>query len=414
LNEPVRIHRLPNGLVLLAEPMDWLESVAFALLVPCGCAADPAGRLGLASFTSELVQRGCGERDSRRFVEDLELLGADYSSSVSHSHSSFGAAMPAENLARVLPLFADLVLRPRLPEDHLEAVRMTCLQDVRAVEDDVVQQVREEMRRRRYGEPLGRSNHGTAESIESITLRDVRRCFETGYRPGDGMLSVAGNFNWPALRDQVEELLGDWQPLDPPVLEVHPPELGHRHIQHDTNQTHIGVTFESVPYRHPDYYQARGAVGVLSDGSSSRLFMRIREERGLVYSVHASCHSLREQGAVFCYAGTSSERAQETLDVLLAELTRLTEGVQPDELDRLKAQIKTGLVLQQESSRARAAVIAGDWYHLEQVRTLDEVERIIGGLTCESINAYLAAHPPRDFSIVTLGNQQLELPLEVS
>jgi predicted Zn-dependent peptidase len=408
--QPIHTHRLSNGLVLLAEPMDWLESVAFALLTPCGCSADPDDLLGLASFTSEMVQRGCGERDSRRFVEDLELLGADYSASVSNSHSSFGAAMPAENLARVLPIFADLVLRPMLPADQIEAARLGCLQDVRALEDDVVQQVREEMRRRRYGDTLGRANHGTEATIAAITLDDVRRCHQRTYRPGDSILSVAGKLDWPRLRDQVEDLLGDWQPLDPGPLAVKPPELGHFHIQHDTSQTHIGVTFDSVPYRHADYYQARGAVGVLSDGSSSRLFTRIREERGLVYSVYASCHSLRERGAVFCYAGTSSERAQETLDVLLAELLQLADGVQPDELDRLKAQIKTGLVLQQESSRARAAVIAGDWYHLERVRTLDEVEQTISELSCESINAYLAEHPPRDFSIVTLGNQQLEIP----
>jgi predicted Zn-dependent peptidase len=394
--------------------MDWLESVAFALLAPCGCSADPDDRLGLANFTSEMVQRGCGDRDSRRFLEDLELLGADYSASVSNSHSSFAAAMPAENLSRVLPIFADLVRRPMLPEDQLEAARLVCMQDVRAVEDDVVQQVREEMRRRRYGDTLGRANHGTEQTVGAITLSDVRRCFEQSYRPGDCILSVAGKVDWPALRDQVEELLGDWQPLAAPPLEIRPPELGHRHIPHDSSQTHIGVTFSSVPYRDPDYYQSRGAVGVLSDGASSRLFSEVRERRGLVYSVYASCHSLRDQGAVFCYAGTSSQRAQETLDVLLAELQRLAEGVHPEELDRLKAQIKTGLVLQQESSRARAAVIAGDWYHLERVRTLDEVESLIGGLTCESINAYLAEHPPRDFSVVTLGSQQLEIPLEVS
>lgn len=414
VTQPIYTHRLANGLVLLAEPMEWLESVAFALLVPCGCAADPVDRLGLANFTSEMVQRGCGSRDSRTFLEDLELLGADYSSAVSISHSSYSAAMPAENLSRVLPIFADLVRRPLLPEDQLEAGRLVCMQDVRAVDDDVVQQVREETRRRRYGEPLGRANHGLVATLEAITIDDIRHCFEQTYLPGDAILSVAGKLDWPALRDQVESLFGDW-PAQPPVeLEIHPPPLGHCHLYHDTGQTHIGLSFASVPYRHPDYYQARGAIGVLSDGTSSRLFSEIREERGLVYSVYASCHSLRKQGAVFCYAGTSSQRAQETLDVLLAELNRLRDGVSTEELDRLKAQIKTSLVLQQESSRARAAVVAGDWYHLERARTLDEVERIINGLSCESINAYLAALPPFDFSVVTLGNQELEIPVALS
>jgi predicted Zn-dependent peptidase len=401
-------------MVLAAEPMEWLESVAFALLAPSGCASDPVDRLGLTNFTSEMVQRGCGERNSRQFLEDLELLGADYSSAVSISHSSYSAAMPAENLSRVLPIFADLVQRPHLPEDQLEAARMVCMQDARAVEDDVVQLVREEMRKRRYGEPLGRANHGSIKTLGAITIDDIRRHFQQTYQPRDAILSVAGKLDWPKLRDQVESSFGDWKPVSQMPLEIHPPPLGHCHLQQDTSQTHIGVSFASAPYRDPAYYQARGAVGVLSDGASSRLFTEIREKRGLVYSVHAACHSLRERGAVFCYAGTSSERAQETLDVLLAELNRVRQGVLADELERLKAQFKTSLVLQQESSRARAAVMAGDWYHLERVRTLDEVQQIIDGITAQTVNAYLADLPSFDFSIVTLGNRELELPVAVS
>lgn len=117
---------------------------------------------------------------------------------------------------------------------------------------------------------------------------------------------------------------------------------------------------------------------------------------------------------MFCYAGTSADRAQETLDVTLAELNRLAQGVQADELDRLKARIKAALIMQQESSSARSSAVARDWYHLGRVRTLEEVERLIDGLTCESINAYLAEHPPGDFTIVTLGPRELEVPVGVS
>ena len=105
-----------------------------------------------------------------------------------------------------------------------------------------------------------------------------------------------------------------------------------------------------MPYRHPDYFQAWGAVGVLSGGMSARLFTEVRERRGLCYSVYASYHTLRDRGGVFCYAGTSAERRQETLDVTLGELVRLAQGIEEHELDRLKARIKSALIMQQESS----------------------------------------------------------------
>ena len=94
---------------------------------------------------------------------------------------------------------------------------------------------------------------------------------------------------------------------------------------------------------------------MLSSGMSARLPTEVRERRGLCYSIHATCHSLRQSGGVFCYAGTTADRAQETLDVTLGELRRLAEGIQEHELDRLKARIKSALIMQQESSAARSA-----------------------------------------------------------
>ena len=414
MNASIYIHRFDNGLVLLAEPMDWLESAAFSLLVPAGASRDPADRLGLANFVCEMVQRGCGRRDSRQFVADLEMLGADTSSSVSNAHSSFGGAMPAPSLYEALSIYADVVRRPHLPDEQLEDARLVCFQEIRALDDDLPQRVFQELRRLEYGDPFGRSAPGTIESVEQISLEDIQAHFRRTYRPNGAILSVAGRFDWQRLRDHVGELFADWQARDEsPLVEV-PPRERHRHLPHESSQTHIGVGFRSVPYADPSYFQARGAVGVLSDGMSSRLFTEVREKRGLCYAVYATCHSLRDRGSVLCYAGTTTERAQETLDVLVAELVRLGEGVEEDELARLKAKIKSSLIMQQESSPARSGAIAADWYHRGRVHTVEELGRIVDGLTCESINAYLASHPPRDFSIVTLGERALEKPGGVS
>jgi len=177
---------------------------------------------------------------------------------------------------------------------------------------------------------------------------------------------------------------------------------------------HQALAHRSVTISDPRYYAARMAEVVLSGGMSSRLFTEVRERRGLCYSVYAMCHSLHDTGGVFCYAGTSADRAQETLDVTLGELVRLRQGIEAHELGRLKARIKSALVMQQESSSARSGSIARDWYHLGRARSLEEVGRRIDALSCESINGYLAAHPPGDFSVVTLGPRALEVPVGVS
>ena len=275
--------------------------------------------------------------------------------------------MLAENLPAALSIFADLVRSPRLPQDQLEDGRQVCLQELWSLEDDLAQRTMWRLKQRHYGDPWGRSPQGTQQTLEHITLDDIRQHVRATYRPQGTILSVAGKVDWPGLRDTVEQLWGDWQGDPPPAVQESAPLGGYEHVPFDSSQTQIGVAYPSVPYRHPDYFQARGAVGILSDGMSSRLFTEVRERRGLCYSVYASCHSLRDRGSVLTYAGTSTERAQETLDVVLAELARLAAGVEPAELDRLKARIKSTLIMQQESSAARCVTMAADWYHLGRV-----------------------------------------------
>jgi predicted Zn-dependent peptidase len=130
--------------------------------------------------------------------------------------------------------------------------------------------------------------------------------------------------------------------------------------------------------------------------------------------VYASLHTQRDRASVLCYAGTTAERAQETLDVTIQELNRLGSGIEQSELDRLKARIKSSLIMQQESTSARSGALARDWYHLGRARTLDEVGALVDELTAESINAFLRANPPKDLLVVTLGPEPLEVPVGIS
>jgi predicted Zn-dependent peptidase len=114
---------------------------------------------------------------------------------------------------------------------------------------------------------------------------------------------------------------------------------------------------------------------------------------------------------VFCYAGTTADRAQETLDVLLAELRRLPEGVSDEEIRRVQAGLKSALIMQQESASARASSLASDWYYLGRVRSLDEIQHEIDTLTPQRLTQHLRQYPPQNFTIVTLGPKPLQIPV---
>jgi predicted Zn-dependent peptidase len=414
VNETIRSHAYPNGLVLVAEPMMWAQSAAFTILVPAGCVHDPPTGAGLGSFVCEMVNRGAGPRDNRRLVLDLDNLGVERGESISDAHTSYSGVTVAENLPDALAIYADILRRPHLPPDDIEAARQIMLQELQAVEDEPSQKLMIELRRRYYPKPWGRPYQGQYEAIRQTTLDAIREFFQQRYHARGTILGVAGRFDWPQLKETVGELLGDWPPGDDSTPPEGPTEIAREHLDHDSQQTQIGIAYPSVPYRDDEYFEAWGAVGVLSGGMSARLFTEVRERRGLCYSVYAACHSLRDTGGVFCYAGTSADRAQETLDVTLGELVRLRQGIEAHELGRLKARIKSALVMQQESSSSRSGSIARDWYHLGRVRPMEELGRRIDALSCESINAYLTAHPPGDFTVVTLGPDALEVPVGIS
>ena len=405
-----RTHQLANGMVLVGEPTDAVESAAFTLLVPSGYSTDPAERLGLSSLLCDMVLRGAGSRDSRALINDLEILGVERGESVGASQTSFSAATIATNLFDALGIYADIVRRPTLPAKQLDAGKLVCLQELHGAEDEPGQKLMIALRRRSYPSPWGRSSMGSETGINASTAGDMNDHFSQGYRPNGTILGVAGNFDWQQLVDQVESLFADWKTVEPAAIATTPPQEADAHSHYDSNQCHVGIAFPSVPYSDPDYLRAWAAVGVLSGGMSSRLFTEVREKRGLCYTVSASLQTQRERARVLCYAGTTVERAQETLDVTFAEIVKLAEGVHASELSRLKARIKSGLIMQQESTSARSGSIARDWFHLARIRSLEEVGQLVDELSHEDINEYLQSHPPGDFTFATLGPSPLELP----
>jgi predicted Zn-dependent peptidase len=409
VQQDVHQHTFQNGLVLLFERMEHVRSAALNFLVPAGCVYDPPGQYGIASVLAEMVTRGAGERDSRELSLALDNLGLDRDESVGSMHMRFWGATLASNLLPALRLYRDILRRPRLPEPELQAVQALALQDIQSLEDEPKQKVLIELRKLHYPPPLGNDRRGTAEGIQNLTAEDIRKYYGRLFTPRGTILSVAGNLEWEALRDQVGFLLEDWRGSDPPTLELGPKPTRRAHIQKDTTQTQIALAYASAPVGHPDYYAALGGVNVLSGGMSARLFTEVREKRGLCYAVWASYQTFKDRASILCYAGTTNERAQETLDVTLGELRRLRDGVDPEEIERVQAGLKSSLIMQEESTSARAGTLASDWYYLGRVRSFDEIQAAIDGLTPQGIIAHLERFPVRDLTLVTLGPRALNV-----
>ncbi len=400
---------LDNGLTILGECMPGVESVAVAFHVPAGSIHDPPGRCGLATLAGEMCLRGAGSRTNRGIVEALEGAGVQWGHAVSTTHTSFTGAMVARQFSAVLPVYADILRRPTLPAEEFDAAREMVLQNLAGIEDDPGHRTLAALRLLHLPAPWGRPTEGIAAEVEAATIGDVRRFVSARMHPADTIVAIAGRIEEDEAIRQIEAALGDWRgEPGPPVVEgPRGPHL--RQVSHDSQQTHIALAWSLPPYRDDDSAVAGAAVAILGGGTSSRLFTEVRERRGLCYGVSAGYQTQRDFAAAICHAGTTAARAQETLDVILAEIDRLPGSIEADELERMKARVTSGLVMQQESTGARVGSMARQWYHLGRIRSLDEELARYDRLDVATIEAWLAARPPRDLTLVSLGPDPLEV-----
>lgn len=407
----VHHHVLPNGLTLIAEVMPGVQSASFSFLLPAGAVHEPAERPGMASMVGEWIMRGAGERDSRELLDALDNLGVNHSAGAQTVHASVSAAALGRNLEAAIEIFADVLQRPHLEEEEVEPIRALALQSLQSLEDDPGSKVIYELRKRYFSDPWGRSAPGTESGLEASTAEEMRAFFRKNYRAGGTILAVAGAVNWPALRDSVERLLGDWPRGEGGTIEETAAGPKRDHLVKETQQIQIALAHGAVPLGHSDYYLARSSTAILGGYSSARLFTEVREKRGLCYSVYAGYESFKDRAAVLCYAGTSADRAQETLDVTLAEIKRLAAtGIEQEELDTMRAGLKSALIMQQESTMSRAGSLAADWYYLGRIRPLEEISAAMDALTPAMVNEYLARERFDDLTILTLGPNKLVLP----
>lgn len=405
----IHTHPLPNGLTVVIEPMLDVQSAAFCFLIPGGSAFDPAGQGGTAAALTDWITRGAGNLDSRDLSNALDNLGVQRNESTGLNHIAFTAATLGENVPAALALYADIIRRPQLPEEEFEGAIAGIEQSLRAIEDEPQRKLMIELRRRCYDAPWGLPTEGSLEELPRLTAKSVRAHGERCLRPNGAILGIAGQVDVPRTLDLVAQLFGDWKTKSEPSMVTGPRGERIGHIAHDSTQMHIGIAYDAIEYSHPDYYKAWAAVGVLSGGMSARLFTEVRERRGLCYSVSASLNSLLHEGRVLCYAGTTVERAQETFDVTLRELQRLGDGIELHELERCKARAKSSLIMQQESTTSRATSIARDWHFLKRIQTLDDIRRDIDSLTIEGVLDYVHQHPARDFTVLTIGPNPLNV-----
>jgi predicted Zn-dependent peptidase len=225
-------------------------------------------------------------------------------------------------------------------------------------------------------------------------------------------LSVAGAVDADELARTLDGLLKGWHGTVADVATLGPPVGGDVHEEDESNQTHIAIGLHAPSEREPESLLCRLATNILGGETSSRLFTEVRERRSLCYSVNAGYAGGRDRGMVAVYAGSTPERAQETLDTIRGELEKFERGVGEGEFRRAIIGMKSRLVMQGESTAARAAALGSDWYRLGRCRSLGELSAEVEAVTLDGLNAWIAESMGKSWrttrTLCTVGKSALQ------
>lgn len=409
----IQTHALANGLTLALEPIAGVGSVGLTWLVRAGTATEPVDRLGLGSMWSELLLRGAGELDSRAQADAFDRLGMSRSTRAGTLAFRLGGTMLADRVDGALGLLADMVRRPTMDAESIKPARDLALQSLASLADEPQERAALAARQRHRPDPINRSGLGTETTLKAITRDDLAMGWHGRAVPGGSILVLAGAIEPDAILARVEELIGDWLGDSTNLSYELVGERGYGHEVDQSNQVQIFVLHDAPAEVHDDALLERVVSCVLSGGMSGRLFTEVREKRGLCYAVSASYGTSGRYGTVSAYVGTTPERAQESLDVLVGELVRIgtPKGrVTSEEFERAVVGMKSRLVFSGESTSARASAIAGDLLKIGRARTLDELAEKIDALTLDQINDYLGRRSMGTMTIQSLGPEPLTPP----
>ena len=365
MTEQVQLTRLPNGLTVLTEQMPALRSVTVGIWVRRGSRHEPAAWNGVCHFIEHAVFKGTARRTALDIAVESDRLGGHFDAYTTHEMTGFSMKVVDAALPAAFDLLSDMLARPRFDEEELRREQRVIIEEMKMVEDTPDEFLAELFNAAYFpGHPLGRPIEGTAETVSTFGRDRTAEFHASAYAPRNLVVAAAGNVRHDELVELAarafegaasgagESERGDGDAPKPaaPILVQRKKELEQAHLI-------LATPFPSA--RHEDRYAASLLSSVVGGGTSSRLWQRVREERGLAYSVGAVGSHYTDAGIFQIYAGTSPEHLDEVLDLSLAELRRaLRESVGEEELRLVKDQAVSSILLGLESSSARAGTLA--------------------------------------------------------
>jgi predicted Zn-dependent peptidase len=384
----VHVTRLANGLTVISQAMAHMATVALGVWVPVGSRDEAPADHGIAHLIEHMAFKGTLTRSARDIAVTIENVGGDLNAATSVEQTCFTARVLAESLPLAVDLLADIVLRPRLDPEDLAREKQVIHQEIAAVEDAPDDLVFDRFLAIAFpDQPLGRPILGTHASLEAVTPDTIRLWLGRHYAMSDMVLAAVGALDHDALVALATEAFGDLHsaPSAPAPRAPAAYRGGDVRLRRKLEQAQIVLGWPGFPIRHKDQLPAQVFAVAMGGGVSSRLFQEIREDRGLAYAVDAFHWPFADTGLFGISAGTDEGDLGELVALVGKCLRDGLAGLDSDEIERARAQMRMSLLTALESPGARCEQLARQWQTYGRILSRAEIETRLAAIDLPAI-----------------------------
>lgn len=386
---------LPNGLHVLSSTMPATHSVTVNLYIGAGSRYERAGEEGVSHYVEHMVFKGTDKRPTaKEIAETIDGVGGLVNGVTDREYTVYYIKVARPHFGLAVDVLAQLVRHPLMDAGEMEKERQVVIEELAMVADSPAQIADLLLDSLLWPDnPLGRDVAGTEESVNGITRDLMMGYLGEQYVPNNIVVSVAGNVTHDEVVDIFNESLGGWTPGSPtswmPVTSAN----GRRSAVHykTTEQAHVSLAVKGIPLNHPDRYAISFLSIILGEGMSSRLFLELREKRGLAYDVSSYTSNFLDAGAFNIYTGVDPKKATEAIKVIIGELERIRDhGPTTEELTKARELSKGRMLLRMEDTRSVSGWIGAQDLLLGFVRTIDDAIAEMDAVTIEDLQRVAA------------------------
>lgn len=389
------VFTLENGVRIVLEPVSSVRSISCGIWVRSGSRNESPELNGISHFIEHMMFKGTKNRTARQIADSMDSIGGEINAYTSKEYTCYHTVTLDINFSKALEILSDMFFNSKFSDSDIKKERSVILEEISMYEDSPEEIIYDNLQEQIWkNHSLGYPILGTAETLEGFDSKKIKKHYAEQYTPENTVVSVAGHFENDMMIEEIKKYFGMWQSgtnrSNSAVQKekLIPPEFRSTVFarQKDIEQVHICFGFPGLQTGAEDVYALAIFNALFGGGMSSRLFQKIREEKGLVYSVYSFISNYKDTGLFSVYAGMNSSQTEEVLHIIQKEIRNIKKSKITDEkISRIKEQFKSNIIISDESTASRMSSIGRSILLLDRVQTLDEKIKKVDAVTLEDI-----------------------------